>query len=187
MASLLLWVPVLPAYFDSFDWPAHTKRWRNACFFWWGLLVVSAWMIFLPGPLDHFKFTDTLVGHAHMAMAGFVSSLNIFLLVALLGESGRGFNTAWAFFAWQAGTLGYVIIMFLAGCMEASDPAFTIIPGATRNVLYGLRLVCGGLMLAAAWHWWREISWVLSSKPKSQIEQPWPIDTLTALSPNQTP
>ena len=186
LGSLLLWVPVLPAYFNSFDWPAHTTRWRNACLFWWGLLVVSAWMIFLPGLLDRFKFTDALVGHSHMAMAGFVSSLNIFLLVALLGKNGRGFNTAWAFFAWQAGTLGYVIVMFLAGCMEAGDPAFTIIPGVTRNVLYGLRLFFGGLMLVAAIHWWREISRVVSTKPESQIKTTRQDYPLAALSPSQT-
>ena len=186
LGSLLLWVPVLPDYFNVFDWPAHTKRWRYACFFWWGLLVVSAWITFLPGLLDRFKFTDVLVGHSHLAMAGFVSSLNLFLLSALLGESGRGLNSGWAFFAWQAGTMGYVIIMFLAGCLEANTPAFTIIPGVARDALYALRLVCGGLMLTAAIHWWREMARVVSSQAESPPETDPHDDTLAAPSPGKT-
>jgi cytochrome c oxidase cbb3-type subunit 1 len=179
LGSLLLWVPVLPAYFNSFDWPAGSRRWRNACLFWWGLLVTSAWLIFLPVLLDRFKFTDGLVGHAHMAMAGFVSSLNIFLLVVLLGENGRGFNSTWAFYAWQGGTFGYVVIMFLAGSLESHHPAFTIIPGTARAVIYTLRLVCGALMLAAAIHWWREISRVVATRPKPQTENP-PVNKISA-------
>ena len=164
LGSLLLWVPVIPAYFRAFSWPNGTQRWRDALFFWWGLLVVTAWLMFLPGPLDRFKFTDALVGHSHLAMAGFISSLNLFLLVALLGKDGRGLNSDWAFYAWQAGTLGYVFVMFLAGCLESNDPAFTIVPGAARDTLYSLRLVCGFLMLASAFHWWRKISQAVSDR-----------------------
>jgi len=170
LGSLLVWVPVLPAYFRAFDWPDGARRWRGACLFWWGLLVASAWVMFLPGALDRFKFTDALVGHSHLAMAGFVSSLNLLLLVALLGESGRGLNTAWAFYAWQTGTLGYVILMFAAGFVEGKDPAFTIVPGFARDVVYSLRMVCGGLMLAAAHHWWREISRVAAKETTPRVE-----------------
>jgi cytochrome c oxidase cbb3-type subunit 1 len=186
LGSLLLWVPTLPAYFNAFAWPATARRWRNACLGWWGLLVTSAWLMFLPGLLDHFKFTDALVGHAHLAMAGFVSSLNLLLLVTLLGEKGRGLNTAWAFAAWQTGTLGYVLIMVLAGCLEGSDPAFTMVPGTTRNVLYGLRLVCGGLMLAAAIHWWREISRASSDQPPAATQMKRPGDPVAAWSSAKT-
>ncbi|MDB6022201.1 MAG: putative rane protein [Pedosphaera sp.] len=168
LGSLLIWMPLLPAYFNSFDWPAETKRWRNACLFWWGLLVVSAWLVFLPGLLDRFKFTDALVGHSHMAMAGFISSLNIFLLVTLLEEDGRRFNSTWAFFAWQAGTLGYIVIMFLAGWLEGNNPGFTIIPGVSRDIIYVLRLGCGGLMTAAAIYWWQGLSLMDGRKPELQ-------------------
>jgi cytochrome c oxidase cbb3-type subunit I len=172
LGSLLIWMPLLPAYFDSFGWPSYTKLWRNACLVWWGLLVASAWLVFLPGLLDRFKFTDALVGHSHLAMAGFVSSLNIFLLVTLLEADGRSFNSTWAFIAWQAGTLGYVAIMFLAGWLEGNNPSFTIIPGVTRDIIYALRLVSGGLMTAAAIHWWHGLSFIDGRKPehKGRIE-----------------
>jgi cytochrome c oxidase cbb3-type subunit 1 len=170
LGSVLLWAPILLAYFDSFEWPRASRRWRNACFFWWGLLAASGWIFFLPGLLDHLKFTDALVGHSHLAMAGFVSSLNIFLLVVLLGEKGRVFNSTWAFFTWQAGTLGYVMIMVLAGWLEGGDPPFTMIPGGSRNVIYVLRLLCGGMMTGAAIHWWLGLSRVVTSETELQPE-----------------
>jgi cytochrome c oxidase cbb3-type subunit I len=150
---LLSWMFLVPAYYNSFDWPANTARWRYACFVWWGLLLTSAWLFFLPGLLDRFKFTDALVGHSHMAMAGFISSLNIFLLVTLLGKNNAIFNSKWAFAAWQAGTLGYVFLMVVAGWLEGGNPSFTNAPGVGRDALYLLRLECGGLMTAASCHW----------------------------------
>lgn len=153
LGSLLPWIALLPFYYRSFEWPANVRRWRGALFFWWGILLASAWTIFLPGLLDRFKFTDGLVGHSHMAMAGFVSNLNIFVLVTLLGEKRRIFDTKWPFIAWQAGTFGYVVLMFIAGWLEGGNHAFNFVPGPTRDLLYFLRLGCGVLMTAAAGHW----------------------------------
>ncbi len=158
LGSLIIWVAVLPVYFNSFQWPPGARRWLTACLCWWGILVVSSWVMFLPGILDHCKFTDALVGHSHMAMAGFLSSLNVFLLVCLLGQSGRGFCSTWAFYAWQAGTLGYVLTMFAAGWFESGDLGFTIVPGRICNLLYALRLLSGAVMTAAGIHWWVELS-----------------------------
>ena len=63
-------------------------------------LVLTGWVLFLPGVLDHFKFTDGLVGHSLLAMAGFTSSLLIFVMVQLLGEDGWIFNRN-ALFLWM--------------------------------------------------------------------------------------
>jgi len=173
LGSLLLWAPLLAAYFNAFEWRPETRRWRNACFIWWAMLVITAWAMFLPGLLDRVKFTNALVGHAHMAMAGFVSSLDIYLLVALLGERGRGFNSRWAFFAWNAGAFSYTGLMFLAGWLEAIDPSFAFVPGASRDAIYSLRLVCGGVMAAAAVHWWRELSRSMAERlPVAREETP---------------
>lgn len=163
LGSLLIWVPILPWYFASFDWPANTRRWRHACLLWWALLVVSGGALFLPGVLDRFKFTDVHVGHAHLAMGGFVSSMNLFLLANLLGDSGRCLDSAKAFYAWQAGMFGYCVIMVVAGWLESVDLAFTFVPNSTRVLLYALRLVCGGLMAAAALYWWRGVSITISA------------------------
>jgi cytochrome c oxidase cbb3-type subunit 1 len=153
LGSLLPWMVLMPAYYDSFLWPRHARRWLHAFLGWWSVLLASAWLIFLPGLLDRFKFTDGLVGHSHMAMAGFVASLNIFLLVVLLGDKQRIFDSKWAFIVWQSGVAGYVAVMFLAGWLESQNPAFNIVPGASRNLIYFLRLMCGGLMTASA-GWW---------------------------------
>lgn len=77
LASMLVWLPMMPAYYAEFEWHENTRRWRLAFLWWWAALVVTGWVFFLPGVLDHFKFTDGLVGHSFVAMAGFASSLLI--------------------------------------------------------------------------------------------------------------
>jgi cytochrome c oxidase cbb3-type subunit 1 len=158
LGSLLPWIVLIPLYFKSFEWPANAQRWLKALFFWWGLLVASAWMIFLPGLLDRFKFTDGLVGHSHMAMAGFVTTMNILVLVTLLGEDSRVFNPRHAFLAWHGGAIGYIALMFFAGTIEGKNPAFSFVPGTGRETIYLLRLGCGLLMTAAALTWFWQIN-----------------------------
>jgi cytochrome c oxidase cbb3-type subunit 1 len=51
--------------------------------------------------------------------------------------------------------------MMVAGWLEGSDPAFTIVPGMVRNLLYVLRLVTGLLMLAASLDWFVDASSLL--------------------------
>lgn len=153
LASLLVWIPLIPAYFAAFQWRPSTRRWRIAFLAWWAILVLTGWVLFLPSILEHFKFTDGLVGHSILAMAGFVSALLIFVMVQLLGEDGWIFNRTWSFYAWNLGVLAYVVLMSIAGWREGSDPAFTILPGAFRNILYTLRLVSGIFMFAASAEW----------------------------------
>jgi cytochrome c oxidase cbb3-type subunit 1 len=153
LGSLLMWVPLIPAYFSVFAWPAISRQWKLAVLAWWGLLVPTGWCLFLPGVLDRLKFTDGLVGHSLMAMAGFVTSLLILILVVLLDKDGDVFNARWAFIAWQGATLAYVVIMLVAGWTEGADPKFTMVPGTARSVIYGLRLVLGIAMTAASADW----------------------------------
>ena len=158
LGSLLVWLPLVPAYYAAFEWRPSARRWRTAFLWWWALLVVSGWVVFLPGVLDHFKFTDGLVGHSFIAMAGFLSALLIFVMVQLLGEDGWIFTRAWSFHVWNWSVLAYVVVMFIAGWREGFDPAFTIVLGTTRNVLYVLRLVTGLLMLVASLEWFQDAS-----------------------------
>jgi len=153
LGSLLVWVPLTPAYYAAFEWHANTRRWRIVFLAWWSALVLTGWVLFLPGVLDHFKFTDGLVGHSLLAMAGFTSSLLIFVLVQLLGEDGWIFNRMRSFYAWNSAVMGYVALMAAAGWREGFDPAFTIVPGLARNAIYALRLVVGLGMLAASLDW----------------------------------
>lgn len=153
LASLLLWVPLMPAYYSAFVWQKNTRMWRLAVLAWWAVLIPTGWCLFLPGVLDRLKFTDGLVGHSLMAMAGFVTSLLALLLIGLLGEDGDAFSTRWSFIAWQSGTALYVAIMLLAGWIEDAHPSFTMTPNILRNLIYGIRLLCGIAMTAASWEW----------------------------------
>jgi cytochrome c oxidase cbb3-type subunit 1 len=161
LGSLLIWLPLAPAYYGAFQWHANTRSWRNALLWWWGFLVVSGWVMFLPGVLDHFKFTDGLVGHSLVAVAGFLTALLVLVLVQLLGEDGWIFTRTWSFHVWNWSVFAYVVLMFIAGSIEGYDPAFTIIPGLTRNILYILRLITGVLMLVASFEWFADASILL--------------------------
>jgi len=153
LASLLAWIPLMPLYFGAFQWHPGTRLWRIAFLWWWGALIVTGWVFFLPGVLDHFKFTDGLVGHSFVAMAGFTSSLSVFVMVQLMGEDGWVFNRRRSFLLWHGSVIAYVMLMTIAGWREGSDPAFTIVPSPERNLLYGLRLLVGILMLLASLDW----------------------------------
>jgi cytochrome c oxidase cbb3-type subunit I len=178
LGSLLIWVPLVPAYFGAFAWRASTRLWRIAVLGYWTLLVPTGWALFLPGILDHVKFTDSLVGHSILAMAGFASSLLILILAILLDEDGQIFNARWPFLAWHVGTLGYVILFFFTGWKEGGDPAFTIVPGPARDVIYAVRLVLGMAMTAASAYWLVRITGRIQSRGASYSDQPsssrWP-------------
>jgi cytochrome c oxidase cbb3-type subunit I len=161
LGSLLVWLPLTPAYYAAFAWHANTRRWRHAFLWWWGGLIVSGWILFLPGVLDRLKFTDGLVGHSFTAMAGFASALLIFVMVQLLGEDGWIFTRTWSFYLWNWSVFAYIVVMTVAGWREGSNPAFTIVLGTTRNVLYTLRLMTGLLMLVASLEWFLDASALL--------------------------
>jgi cytochrome c oxidase cbb3-type subunit I len=170
LGSLLPWMVAMPTYYQSFDWPRQSCRWRMSLLFWWMLLLASGWFAFLPGVLDHLKFTDGLVAHSHLAMAGFVSSMNLFLLANLLESEAECLNTRWAFYAWQGGLAIYIVSMAVAGWIEGGDPAFTIVPGFTRDLLYSVRLAGGVLMFAASAHWLVGVTHRLRSRPQPAKE-----------------
>ncbi|MGD0548585.1 MAG: hypothetical protein ABR991_12250, partial [Terracidiphilus sp.] len=161
LASLLVWLPLTPVYYTAFEWHENTRRWRIAFLAWWSALVLTGWIFFLPGVLDHFKFTDGLVGHSLLAMAGFLSSLLIFVMVQMLGEGGWIFNRTRSFYGWNIAVLGYVVLMTAAGWREGFDPTFTIVPGTGRTMIYILRLVVGVVMLASSIDWLIDASTLL--------------------------
>lgn len=153
LGSLLVWVGLIPAYYAEFRWEHRSRRWLRAMLLWWALLIPTGWCLFLPGVLDRLKFTDGLVSHSLLAMAGFSTSLLIVVLAVLLGPDGDVFDASWAFYAWNIGTLVYVAIMVWAGWIEGANPAFTMVPGFTRNLIYLWRIGCGVAMTAASIDW----------------------------------
>jgi cytochrome c oxidase cbb3-type subunit 1 len=171
LGSLLVWIPLTIAYYGAFNWNRNTRRWRIAFLGWWSILVPTGWMLFLPGVLDRFKFTDGLVGHSLLAMAGFVSSLLIFVLVQMMGEDGWIFNGTRSFYVWQISVAAYVAIMFFAGWREGADPSFSMVPGVLRNSLYTVRLLLGMLILAASLAWFRD-AFTLFAEINASASQP---------------
>jgi cytochrome c oxidase cbb3-type subunit 1 len=172
LGSLMLWLPLTPAYYAAFEWNGNTRRWRLAFLCWWAALVVSGWLFFLPGVLDHFKFTDGLVGHSFVAMAGFASSLLIFVMVQLMGDDAWIFNRSRSFYLWHASVIAYVILMTICGWREGFDPAFTIVPGTVRNLLYTLRLLSGIFMFLASLDWLVDASTLLGEPRSASLEVP---------------
>ncbi|HEV2274809.1 MAG TPA: hypothetical protein VGR96_11625, partial [Acidobacteriaceae bacterium] len=120
--------------------------------------------------LDHFKFTDGLVCHSLLAMAEFVSSLLIFVMVVLLGEDGWVFNVSWSFALWQGAAFAYEVLMIAAGWMEGNRPAFTVAPGELRNLLYCLRSFLGCLMTAASMDWFYWVSRLLKQNGRQAVK-----------------
>lgn len=156
LASLLVWMPLTPAYYAAFQWHRNTRLWRAAFLCWWIVLIPTGWALFLPGVLDHFKFTDGLVAHSLLAMAGFVSSLLIFVLVQLMEDDGWIFTGKNSFYLWQLSVAAYVAIMFYAGWIEGFHPAFSMVPGSLRDGLYLARLGLGVLILIASAIWFKD-------------------------------
>jgi cytochrome c oxidase cbb3-type subunit 1 len=127
--------------------------------------------MFLPGILDRVKFTDALVGHSLVAVAGFLSAYVIFILVQIVGESNAWIlNRTWSFYAWNLGVLAYVVIIMIAGWFESTDPAFTIAPGPVRNLIYVIRLLTGVSMLAGSLEWFVASLSLKTDRAATEIE-----------------
>lgn len=136
-------------------WPA-SRLWLGA-FGAWGavLLVSSAVMLALPWLLGRVKFTNALVGHAHLAMAGMATSFVALLLGVLNGEtrlSGVLGDRA-AFVLWNAGNAVQVVALTVAGALEAADPGTVFRGDPPITALYVLRAAAGAAMLAASVRW----------------------------------
>lgn len=151
LGTLLLWIPLLPWFWRRFAWPVDAGPWLRAASAWWALLVVTGWISFLPGVSEAFKFTHALVGHAHLAMAGLVTSVNAAIIVVV---TRRGAPSG-VFWPWQAGCALYVGSMLVLGWREteAMDELFRS-EGWTQGLL-AARFAAGVLMFGASVRWWR--------------------------------
>lgn len=155
VATLLIWAWLLPRWLRRFAWPAGSRAWLVAFLAWGGALLASAVPMFLPGLLDRIKFTNALVGHAHLAMAGMATSFAALLLVVLTEETRlRGLlGDRTAFVLWNAGNAVHVTVLAAAGALEAMDPGIVFRGDPSITALYAARAAAGALMLAAAARW----------------------------------
>jgi len=156
LLSLVPWPAILWVHLARFRYPDGAGRWLGAFGAWGGLLVVSAFVSFLPGVLERWKFTNALVAHAHLAMAGMMTSFVVLVLIALGRETPlAGVLAAPVPFAlWHFGCLVYVVSMLLLGTLEGIDPGIVIRGAATSTGLYAFRWIGGAMMLAASIGWW---------------------------------
>ncbi len=154
LALLLAWVPLLWTYGRAWVWSQTTWRWVRAAGGWWALLVATGWLSFLPGWAERTKFTHALVAHAHLAMAGLVSSVGFAVLDRLDPATPVGGRRI--FLLWQGGAVVHVVLLAVIGVIEASRPADLFYGDGLIQALFFARLAAGGLMAFAGAMAWRE-------------------------------
>lgn len=149
LAVLLAWIPLLALHWLAHAWPAAARPWLFAALGWWALLVASGWLAFLPGWSERMKFTHGLVAHAHLAMAGVVTSVNAVMLTVLARRAApRG-----VFAGWQAGCAVQVAVLLALGAAESAHAAELFRGEAWTQALLGVRLAAGLLMTGASARW----------------------------------
>jgi len=167
LGLLVVLTPLLIVYYTCWRWPAGTSPWLWAFFGWWALLVVSGWVTFLPGVLDLIKFTNGMVAHAHLAMAGMITAFNFVILASIRGchsEGNVGCFAGWRpFVVWNTGTLLMVLTLLAQGWREGANPGVLFGGSDLTRALYAGRLLIGILMSAASILWlktaWRR-AWI---------------------------
>ncbi len=153
MLFLLPWVWCLPRDYAGFEWPEGSRVWRGAMFGWWGTLVVSGLLMYQPGVLDRLKFTQGLVAHSHLAMAGFTTSFCALLMVL---ASGRRIGGTWSVALWHGAAFAMIVTLALVGWNEGDGPSWMVESPAWRNLGLLIRAACGLLMLGVSVVWWME-------------------------------
>ena len=122
----------------------------KAMFFWWGLLVVSGLLMYAPGVLDRLKFTQGLVAHSHLAMAGFTTSFCAHLLVLLAGRPLGGKSTV---LVWNAAAFAMVAALATGGWLEGGGPSWMLESPVWRISVFAVRALCGAVMVGVAATW----------------------------------
>lgn len=136
-------------------WAGGSRRWLLAAGVWGALLVADGWVAFLPGFSERLKFTNALVAHTHLAMAGLVTSLHAALLLNL-GGSPRvraAFSAPGPFLVWQLGAAVQVVLLTWLGWREGAEPWLTAGGAASAEFAYAVRAAVGAAMAAAGFAW----------------------------------
>jgi cytochrome c oxidase cbb3-type subunit 1 len=149
LATLLVWVPLLPRFWRLHAWPLGARPWLDAASVWWSLLIVTGWLSFLPGLSESFKFTHALVGHAHLAMAGLLTCVNAVILVTLTGRA----PARSVFWLWQGGCAVYIASMLGLGWGESQLPSALFRSEVWTQAFFAVRLAAGAAMAVASVRW----------------------------------
>jgi cytochrome c oxidase cbb3-type subunit 1 len=150
LCFLVPWTWILPKDWDAFEWPAGALPWRWASLGWWGVLVLSGCLLYLPEVLDRMKFTQGLVAHSHLAMAGFTTSFCALLLIILTGKRVGGRVSVGL---WHVAALVMVVVLADAGWREGGGGSWMVDQPMWRTLGWVVRAVCGGVMLMVSSMW----------------------------------
>jgi cytochrome c oxidase cbb3-type subunit 1 len=159
LGVLVIWIPIVWIYFRAFDWNAASRPWLEAVFVWWLLLVLTGFIIFLPAFSERLKFTNALVAHAHLAMAGLITSLNI----AILNQLTTARALVKGFWPWQIATAVYFVALTVLGWIESINPGGLFRSEMLSQIFYGLRLAAGSAMLVVS------VIWFLHRPPPASL------------------
>jgi cytochrome c oxidase cbb3-type subunit 1 len=164
LGSLLVLAPVFILHLRSYDWKPNYRIWLHAFCVFWALLTLNGFTNFIPGILEQIKFTNAMVAHAHLAMAGCITTFNI-LVLGHLGNNrrvDRALTLKPVAFTWIGGLLLYVLTLYGYGYYEAANLHAFYYSDTLTQTAYGLRLIAGLLMAAASLHWFTAL---FTSKP----------------------
>lgn len=158
--SLLLmppWAWLLVRDWRGFDWPDGSRFWRGAVLGWWGMLVVTGYLVYFPQVLDRIKFTQGLVAHSHLAMAGFTTSFCVLLIGILTRRRVSGMASA---SLWHLAAVIMIATLAMMGWHEGSGSSWMMMKPQWRESGLVLRSACGLVML------WVSVSWLIRWKTR---------------------
>jgi len=151
--SLLLmppWAWLLARDWSGFSWPPQSRLWRMATFGWWGLLVLTGYLMYFPWILDRIKFTQGLVAHSHLAMAGFTTSFCALLIVTL---TGRAIGGRLSITIWHAAAVVMIATLAVMGWREGAGPSWMLGNPPWREFGLAIRSACGLAMFLVSGTW----------------------------------
>jgi cytochrome c oxidase cbb3-type subunit 1 len=158
--SLLLmppWAWLLARDWKGFSWPHDSRAWRAAMFGWWGLLVLTGYLMYFPWILDRIKFTQGLVAHSHLAMAGFTTSFCALLAIFLTGKRVGGTVSVTL---WHGAVVVMILTLAAMGWKEGAEPSWMLMKPGWREMGLTIRSVCGIVMLSVC------AGWLINSKTR---------------------
>lgn len=155
LGSLVVWPPMTYWLWRDYHWSQSSQLWRASFLFWWALLALTGWLTFLPQALDALRFTNGLVAHAHLAMAGMLTALNMVALLELGRDAGTrdALSRPWPFYAWNSALLAFVASMMVQGFHEGANPGGLFLFDRHSQVAYALRFLAGTAMALCSVFW----------------------------------
>ena len=150
MLLLVPWAWLIPRDWSGFLWPSRSAPWRASMLLWWAALVLTGVAMYSPGILDRIKFTQGLVAHSHLAMAGFTTAFCA-LLIGLCANRMVGGPVSVAL--WNMAVVTMIIVLAVMGWREGSGADWMTVHEGWRETGLLIRTACGTVMLGISVFW----------------------------------